>query len=99
VSDEWQDKGKEKEVPVDRHGQIAQVDSELVVPLVPSPLELVTLLLLRAQAIDRTLSLDEQRTILAQVRELQHDVRRPEPRRPHGDRGVVYGHGSAGQQR
>lgn len=67
-------------VPVDCHGQITQVDRELVVPCVPPTGELSTLLLTGAQPIEGPLSLEKQSAVLTQVRELQYDVHRPKAR-------------------
>ena len=78
------------DVPVDCHGKIAQVDCELIVPCVPPISELRTLLLTGVQPIERPLSLEKQCAVLAQVRELKHDVHGPKARRPRRNCSVVY---------
>ena len=83
---------------MDRHGQIAQVDCQLVVPRVPPARQLGALLRLHflARAQERALAHDEQHAVLAQVRELKHDVCHPEARRPQRDGAVAdasFGHG------
>ena len=46
----------------------------------------------------RILALDEQRAVLALVRELEHDVGHPEARGPQRDCAVVDGHVSSGYE-
>ena len=76
-------------IPVDCHGEIAQVDRQLIIPRVPPTSDLRALILTRVQPIERALALPKQRAVLAKMRELQHDVRRPKARRPRSDRNVV----------
>jgi hypothetical protein len=78
---------------MDRHGQEAQINRQLIIPRIPPPRQFHTFqrlqLLARAKLIERALSLNEQRAVFAEMRELQDHVRHPETRGPEGDCAVV----------
>jgi hypothetical protein len=78
---------------MNRHGQEAQVNRQLIIPRIPPPRNLYTLLrlqlLARAKLIERALALNEQRAVFAEMRELQDHISHPETRGPEGERAVV----------